>query len=67
MTYLFETNLMEKKPIFVALIDIYGINKTTSLFICKKVGFSKNLKIKDLSKTQTSKLVKIIEFLNIKN
>jgi len=33
--------------------------------VCKKLGFSKNLKIKNLSKEQTVKLVKIIEFLKL--
>jgi ribosomal protein S13 len=33
--------------------------------VCKKLGFSKNLKIKNLSKEQTVKLVKTIEFLKL--
>jgi small subunit ribosomal protein S13 len=65
MVYLFETKIPEKKSVFFALTYIYGINKTHSLFICKTLGFSKNFKIKNLSKEQISKLVKLIEFLNI--
>lgn len=65
MIYLFEAKIPENKSLFFALLYIYGINKTTSLFICKNLGFSKNLKLKDLSKEQISKLVKLIESLNL--
>jgi small subunit ribosomal protein S13 len=65
MVYLFEAKIPENKSVFFALTYVYGINKTNSLLICKKLGFSKNFKIKDLSKEQTSKLIKIIESLNI--
>jgi small subunit ribosomal protein S13 len=65
MVYLFESKIPDNKSVFFALTYVYGINKTNSLFICKTLGFSKNLKIKDLSKEQISKLIKIIESLNI--
>jgi small subunit ribosomal protein S13 len=65
MIYLFESKISETKSVFFALTYVYGINKTNSLFICKKLGFSKNFKIKDLSKDQINKLIKIIEFSNI--
>jgi small subunit ribosomal protein S13 len=65
MAYIFESKVPDNKSVFFALTYIYGINKTNSLFICNKLGFSKNLKIKDLSKEQINKLIKIIESLNI--
>ena len=65
MMYLFEAKIPENKSVLFALTYIYGINKTKSLFICKKIGFSKNFKIKYLSKEHINKLVKIIESLNI--
>jgi len=64
MIYLFESNILENKPVFLGLTSIYGIGKSKSLFICKYLGFSSNLKIKYLSKDQYNKLVKTIEFLN---
>jgi small subunit ribosomal protein S13 len=65
MIYLFESAIPEEKSVFFALTYIYGMGKTNSFLICKKLGFSENLKIKNLSKEQVNKLIKLIEFLNI--
>ena len=65
MVYLFESELSENKSIFFALTHIFGIGRSNSLLICKKLGFSKNFKIKNLSKEQISKLVTIIEISNL--
>lgn len=64
MVYLFESELPENKSVFLALIYIYGFGKTNSLSVCRKLGFSKSLKLKNLSKDQTNKLIKTIESLN---
>lgn len=64
MIYLFESELSEKKSVFFSLTDIYGIGRSNASFVCKKLGFSKNLKFKNLSKEQINKLIKIIESLN---
>ena len=61
MVYLFESELPKNKLISFALSSIYGIGKANSFFICKKLGFSSNLTLKDLSKEQFNKLVKILE------
>ena len=65
MVYLFESELPENKSVFLSLTHIYGLGKFNSLLICKRLGFSKNLKVKNLSKEQVNKLVKTIEYLNI--
>lgn len=65
MVYLFEAKIPDDKSVFFALTYVYGINKTNSLLLCKKLGFSKNFKIKNLTKEQINKLIKIIESLNI--
>jgi small subunit ribosomal protein S13 len=65
MLYLFESELSKNKLLPFALQSIYGLGKAHSFYICKKLGFSKNLIVRDLSKEQTSRLVKIIESLNI--
>lgn len=64
MVYIFESNIPENKSVIFALTYVYGLNKSTSTFVCKNLGFSPNLKIKNLSKEQLTKLVKIIETLN---
>lgn len=65
MVYLFESELQKTKILSFALVSIYGIGKANASFICKNLGFSRNLKVKDLSREQTSNLIKIIESLNI--
>jgi len=65
MVYLFESELPINKPLLSALSSIYGIGTTNSFLICKKLGFSRNLTVKDLSKEQIRRLVKGIESLNL--
>lgn len=65
MVYLFDSELSQSKILAFALINIYGIGKANSFFICKKLGFSRNFTINDLSKEQISKLIKTIESLNL--
>lgn len=65
MIYLFESELEKNKLLLFALVNIYGINRASALFFCKKLGFSKNLTVKDLSREQISKLIKSIEFSNM--
>jgi len=64
MIYLFESKLPEFKSIYFALSYIYGIGKTRSFLICKKLGFSSNLKVKNLSSQQINNILKLIESLN---
>lgn len=61
MLYLLETKLPEKKSVFFALTYIYGIGKKTSFLICKKLGFSINLKIKDITQEQSLEILKVID------
>lgn len=61
MVYLFESKLSDTKSVYFGLTSIYGIGKTRSFLICKKVGLSLNLKIKDLSSSQINQITKVIE------
>ena len=65
MVYLFESEIPENKSVFFALTHIYGISKINSFLICKKLGFCRNLKTKNLSKDQFNKLSKVVEVLNL--
>lgn len=65
MIYLFESELVENKSIVTSLTQIYGIGRVSSSFLCRNLGFSKNFKVKDLSKKQVNKLIKIIESVNM--
>lgn len=61
MVYLFESKLPENKSVYYGLASIYGIGKNRSFLICKKVGLSLNLKIKDLPSSQIHQITKVIE------
>jgi len=65
MLYLLETNLPENKSVFFALTHVYGIGKNTAFQICKKLGFSINLKIKDLTEEQTVEIIQLIDSSNL--
>lgn len=65
MIYLLESELPEDKSVFFAMTHIFGVGKSNSLFLCKKLGFSTNLKLKNISKEQITKLVNIIESSNL--
>jgi small subunit ribosomal protein S13 len=65
MLYLLETNLSENKSVFFALTQVYGIGKSTAFRICKKLGFSINLKIKDLTQEQTLEIIQTIDSLDL--
>ena len=65
MVYLFDSELQKNKKFVFALAYVYGIGNAKALLICKKLGFSTNLIVKDLSKEQLAKLIKTVESLNI--
>jgi small subunit ribosomal protein S13 len=65
MLYFLETKLSEHKSVYFALTNIYGIGKNTAYTICKKLGFSINLKIKDLTQEQITEMNRLVDLLNL--
>lgn len=65
MLYILETNLSEKKSVFFALAKVHGIGRNTAFSICKKLGFSINLKIKDLNQEQITEMLQLIDSSNL--
>lgn len=61
MIYLFEAQLPENKSVYFGFNSIYGIGRRRSFLICKKLGFSLNLKIKNLSSSQIRKVSKLVD------
>lgn len=61
MVYLFESKLPENKSVYYGLTSVYGLGKSRSFLICKKVGLSLNLKINDLSASQIYQIIKVVE------
>jgi small subunit ribosomal protein S13 len=65
MLYLLETNLPDQKPVFFALTRVHGIGKSAAFLICKKLGFSINLKIKNLNQDQITEMLQLFDTLNL--
>ena len=65
MVYLLESKLPTKKSVFLALQHVYGIGRFRSCFICKKLGFSRNLKVGLLSEKQITRMITIINTLKL--
>lgn len=65
MLYLLETNLPDQKSVLFALMKVHGLGKNAALLICKKMGFSKNLKVKNLNQEQIAELLEFIDSLNL--
>nr|YP_009688018.1 ribosomal protein S13 [Haslea nusantara]QDX17597.1 ribosomal protein S13 [Haslea nusantara] len=65
MVYLLESKLPENKSVVFALQYIYGVGKTRAVLICKKLGFSTNLKVKNLSENQIVQILSLINSLNL--
>jgi small subunit ribosomal protein S13 len=63
MIYILESKLPDNKSIQFALKSIYGIGNNKSFLICKKLGFSPNLKVKFLSSSQINQILKLVESL----
>jgi len=59
--YLLETELLDNKSVIFALIKVYGIGKFQSFILCKKLGFSTNLKIFELSSDNIIKIINLVE------
>jgi small subunit ribosomal protein S13 len=65
MLYLFETELLENKTVILALKLIFGLGNFNAALVTKKLGFSSNLKIKNLLKKQIHELIRVVNLLNV--
>ncbi len=61
MIYVLKTELPKNKSVLIALSSVYGIGRSRSLLICKKLGFLATLKVKDISDEQVSDLSHLVE------
>lgn len=65
MKYILETPLSENKSVKYGLISIYGIGTHLSELLCKQLGFSSNLKIRNLTRDQIDNLTELINSKNL--
>ena len=61
MLLIFGVTLPKDKKVLYALPKLYGIGKASALKICKELGFSPELKIKDLIGEQQFLLAKKVK------
>jgi small subunit ribosomal protein S13 len=66
MIFLFNSELIDHKIVSFSLTSVYGIGKVNSILITKYLGFSHNLRIKDLSEIQLDGLEKAMGVFNFK-
>jgi len=66
VVYIFETQLNDSNTLVKELLKIYGLNLSSVLSCCKKLGLSKNVRFTDLSEDQLQKLVRIVEKSDLK-
>lgn len=58
-------NLLDKKPIYIALTAIFGIGIKTSKKLLKKIDISYTKKVQDLSKFEEDKIKDTLEKENL--
>jgi small subunit ribosomal protein S13 len=61
MIYLLETELQNHKSLCTTLKYVFGIGNGNSTIICKKLGFSKNFKVSELTEEHKFNLINLIE------
>ena len=66
MIYIFDTDIDNSKSITISLRKIYGLGNYQIKNICKRLGFSSNLKTSKLNNDQIIKIIKIIENSGLK-
>lgn len=60
MVYIVNTNLNNKKKVYVALSAIYGIGKFQSKQLCIQIGISENERINQLTGFQLDQLTQLM-------
>jgi|SouAtlMetagenome_1021521.scaffolds.fasta_scaffold03025_7 small subunit ribosomal protein S13 len=61
MIYILNTEISDKKPIKIALQNIFGVGKAKSIQICTHLGISEKTSIKFLTSEMKNKIVLYIE------
>ena len=65
MIYILETDITSHKPLYFSLRKVYGLGKYKTIFLCKILGISTNLKTEKLSPEKLNKLIKTVDNFNI--
>lgn len=65
MVHLLKTELPPNKSIFFGLLSVYGIGYGRSALICKRLGFLKTLKVKNMVDEQFLDLFSLVDKLTL--
>lgn len=65
MIYIFETEILNNKPLTISLQKIYGLGKKNASLMCKHLGFAQNITPSQLSNEQIAKIIKFVEKSNM--
>ena len=60
MVYILNTNLNQKKKLFLALTEVYGLGRHTSSQLCDVLGVSGDRRLKQLSSKQIEYLIQLV-------
>ena len=60
MLYVLNTNLNNKKKLFIALTEIYGLGQHNSCQICDLLGVSTDRRLKQLTSLQLENLTQLV-------
>lgn len=66
MILLLNTKIPDDKNIIVGLTFVYGLGQTKIKYLLKRIGFSKTLKVSELSDFQVAELQKLVKKLDFK-
>jgi small subunit ribosomal protein S13 len=64
--HILDTELKKDKTVYLSLTKILGINFSISRKICKRLGFSSYMLVKDLNKDQINSILSTISKLKLK-
>lgn len=61
MPRILGVDIPNEKPVYISLTYLYGIGKVTSLDICHKLNINPQLKAKDLTDDELSRIVTMLD------
>lgn len=61
MPRILGVDIPNEKPVYISLTYLYGIGNKTSIEICHKLGINPQLKAKDLTDDELSRIVNLLD------
>mmetsp|Transcript_2519 Transcript_2519/g.4440 ORF Transcript_2519/g.4440 Transcript_2519/m.4440 type:complete len:118 (-) Transcript_2519:681-1034(-) len=61
MVRILNTEISQKKAVHIGLSYVYGIGIPMGKYICSKLGFTLNMKVRDLAPYQITQITRLVE------